>query len=966
MDYNIKFDVDIAIVITFLILTLAVGLGHGKYVKNIKDYALGGRNFSTAALVATIVATYASGSGFFVTLSKTYSGGFYYVLARFGLGAYFLIVSLILIPRMAEFLGKISIAEAMGDLYGQRVRVITAIAGTIGGIGAIAVQFKVFGSLFAYFFHFPSYIAIIGAGLITTIYSAFGGIRAVTFTDILQFFAFGAIIPLVGFVIWNSFYYEGLTLSQAVNNPKFNFYSIFSSTPSELFGMIVIFVYFAIPTMSAATFQRIAIGNNIAQVKKAFFIASIILILIQIITAWIPFLVYTMKPSLNANNLLSYIVETYSYTGFKGLILVAVIAFAMSTADSRINAASVLFTNDICKVFIKNLKNEMFISRLFAFCLGAGAVLLSLLESDLLSIVVLANSFYYPLVTPPFLLTVFGFRSSAKSVLIGMAVGFIVTIIWQIVPIHFENISQKIIGLFVAMLCNAFFLIISHYLLKQKGGWVGIKDQKSFDKQRLQTREKRKEFIHSISRFNIKNYLKKQVPHNHMTYTMLGIYFIVCTLTTMYSTHAALLEEGSKVLFIIYQIMLITSTIISMHLLWPLSIKQKIKDIIIRTWAPIATFYMLIFFSCFFVLVSKFAIIQIALFVLNIVIVSMLFGWLASLILIPIGCYFSISFFQFCFGIDKFQISFGSPEFMLIYLLLIVGIVLLIFIKPKEERQEASDIKVDTLETEVTHLDDEVTHLTTEVTDLNKKVDHYSERVSDQNKEIERLGATAQKILNNVNHELRLPVGNVMNFAEMLNEGLEKFNPEQLKMLSDEVYKNSNRLSSMIMNMLDLAALEAKNLELDKSTTNLSALVRERVQSCRKMYLDKKEIDFEIKIENELLIKIDPNYIRQTVDNLIINAINFSEKGVIKISLLRKKNIIEFIIQDEGIGIPQEDIYDIFTPFKMGSNTESKAEGRGVGLALCKAAIEAHGGIITVDSKGKGAIFSFVLSIEDK
>ena len=81
-----NFNIDIAIVIGFLILTLVVGLGHGQKVKNIKDYALGGRNFSTGALVATIVATYASGSGFFVTLSKTYSDGFYYMFASAGIG----------------------------------------------------------------------------------------------------------------------------------------------------------------------------------------------------------------------------------------------------------------------------------------------------------------------------------------------------------------------------------------------------------------------------------------------------------------------------------------------------------------------------------------------------------------------------------------------------------------------------------------------------------------------------------------------------------------------------------------------------------------------------------------------------------------------------------------------------------------------------------------------------------------
>ena len=333
--------------------------------------------------------------------------------------------------------------------------------------------------------------------------------------------------------------------------------------------------------------------------------------------------------------------------------------------------------------------------------------------------------------------------------------------------------------------------------------------------------------------FSIRNLCQKVAPPSEITYTMLGIYFVICTITTMYSTQVELLGANAQLMKIIYPSMLLTGTTMAMYQIWPLSIADNIKKAIIETWYPIAIFYMLILFSCFFVIVSKFAMLQVALFIINLMIASLLLGWRLALPSIIIGFYSAIQFYQYFFGKADFAVQFGSPEFILIYAVLFLGSAVIFFLKPKEERQAASDIKVDIL-------GNEVTHLTTEVTDLSEKVDHYSERVSDQNKEIERLGATAQKILNNVNHELRLPVGNVMNFAEMLNEGLEKFNPEQLKMLSDEVYKNSNRLSSMIMNMLDLAALEAKNLELDKSTTNLSALVRERVQSCRKMYLDKR------------------------------------------------------------------------------------------------------------------------------
>ena len=84
-------NIDIAIVVTFLILTLVVGLGHGQKVKTIKDYALGGRNFSTGALVATIVATQASGSGFFTTLSNTYANAFYPNLVAFSFTPHFLL-----------------------------------------------------------------------------------------------------------------------------------------------------------------------------------------------------------------------------------------------------------------------------------------------------------------------------------------------------------------------------------------------------------------------------------------------------------------------------------------------------------------------------------------------------------------------------------------------------------------------------------------------------------------------------------------------------------------------------------------------------------------------------------------------------------------------------------------------------------------------------------------------------------
>lgn len=125
-----------------------------------------------------------------------------------------------------------------------------------------------------------------------------------------------------------------------------------------------------------------------------------------------------------------------------------------------------------------------------------------------------------------------------------------------------------------------------------------------------------------------------------------------------------------------------------------------------------------------------------------------------------------------------------------------------------------------------------------------------------------------------------------------------------------------------------------------------------------------KKIDFKISIKEGIFLEIDPHYLCQTVDNLIINALTFSKSGTIVIKLLLENNFVKFVITDQGKGIDKKQIYDVFTPFKMGCNTQSEGKGRGAGLALCKSVIEARNGEIKVKSNGKkGVIFWFLLPI---
>jgi signal transduction histidine kinase len=582
----------------------------------------------------------------------------------------------------------------------------------------------------------------------------------------------------------------------------------------------------------------------------------------------------------------------------------------MSTIDSFINSSSILFANDICKGLNLEEKTVMMISRAFAIFITLVSLLLAFKYNNLISLILSSASFYGVIVSVPLILAILGFRSTKKSLLTGMSASFCTIVLWKIF-----SPENGIDGVIPGMLVNLVFFIGSHYILKQEGGW-----KRNFNKNGSQ---KRKTQAKQVKNFSFLEICHKNTPKSESTYIFVSIFCIIAVFSGMYSIPLEKRLVYNEIIEIIYHSVLVITTLWLIYPLWPQGLKSK--GFVFIFWL-FSLLYILSFVVGLQVLISDLVYFQLVILLLSMTVLSIVARWEISLVLMIFGIIASIQFFKYYTG-NNISANFGSVQFKILYILMMVFGILIAFFKPKQDHQEATEAKVDVLEEEVTHLE-------TKVSDLNETVIHYSERISDQEKEIERLGATAQRILNNVNHELRLPVGNVMNFAEMLNDGLGKLNENQLKMLLDEVYKNSNRLSSMIMNMLDLATLEAKKIELDKKKINLGELVEDRINNCRKIYLDNKKIDFVLKIDTEILISVDPNYMRQVVDNLLINSIKFSSEGIIRVELLKKKGLIEFKIKDNGIGIPKEELYDIFTPFKMGSNTQSKAEGRGIGLAM--------------------------------
>lgn len=212
--------------------------------------------------------------------------------------------------------------------------------------------------------------------------------------------------------------------------------------------------------------------------------------------------------------------------------------------------------------------------------------------------------------------------------------------------------------------------------------------------------------------------------------------------------------------------------------------------------------------------------------------------------------------------------------------------------------------------------------------------------------------------LANMSHEIRTPLNAIVGFSKLLTEA---DNSEDEKLYSDIINQNSEILLQLINDILDLAKIEAGTLEYVKHPMDLGELCRNiyevhksRVQEGVTLVLDNKD--------DHLVINEDHNRIMQVITNLITNAIKFTTKGEVRFGYKVKNDIIEFYVQDTGMGIPRDKIDRIFDRFVK---LNDFAQGTGLGLAICKMIIMKAGGDIKVISKeGEGSTFIFTLPYE--
>jgi two-component system, sensor histidine kinase ChiS len=248
-----------------------------------------------------------------------------------------------------------------------------------------------------------------------------------------------------------------------------------------------------------------------------------------------------------------------------------------------------------------------------------------------------------------------------------------------------------------------------------------------------------------------------------------------------------------------------------------------------------------------------------------------------------------------------------------------------------------------------------------EIKTLNEKLE---EKVRLRTLDLEKALAAKTDFLNNISHEIRTPIQGLTTISQGVDEHWYVFDEDKKRELIKSISKNSKRLSSLLLNLLDLSKLTAGKMIIDLQLIDFSKNIEEMIDESQSLYLTDKEIRIEFDKET-LMVKADAERMNQVLRNLFFNAIKFSpNNSVIKIFSEISGDNFHFSIKDQGIGVPADELEVIFDSFTQSRRTNNGSGGTGLGLSICKEIIEAHNGKIWVENnEDVGATFHFIIPI---
>ncbi len=254
----------------------------------------------------------------------------------------------------------------------------------------------------------------------------------------------------------------------------------------------------------------------------------------------------------------------------------------------------------------------------------------------------------------------------------------------------------------------------------------------------------------------------------------------------------------------------------------------------------------------------------------------------------------------------------------------------------------------------------------TELSKQSATLQNQNTELEIQKKQLDEANKLKTIFLSNMSHELRTPLNSVIALTGVLNRRLIHKIPEEEYSYLDVIERNGKHLLSLINDILDLSRIEAGREEMEVVQFNAVQLIKEVVDLIAPQAKE-KDIDLILKTGgSDLVVQSDLKKCRHILQNIVGNAVKFTEKGKVEISAKMKEATLYIEVTDTGIGISDNQLEHIFDEFRQADNSTSRRfGGTGLGLSIAKKYTELLGGTITVKSSlGEGSVFTLKIPIK--
>ena len=259
---------------------------------------------------------------------------------------------------------------------------------------------------------------------------------------------------------------------------------------------------------------------------------------------------------------------------------------------------------------------------------------------------------------------------------------------------------------------------------------------------------------------------------------------------------------------------------------------------------------------------------------------------------------------------------------------------------------------------------DEMGELANSFNRMADSVEESFKRLEEAKEKAEEASRLKSAFLATVSHELRTPLNGILGFAELLQSELD--DPDQQEYASI-IHKSGEHLLNLVTEILDLAKIESGEMIFTPVDTHLSSFVQESA-AVHRGAAEAKGLTLSVQLADDLpeKFKADQTRLRQILNNVLSNAVKFTEQGGVTLAVGRTDTEVSFAVSDTGPGIPPESREIIFEKFKQLENFLTRQHGgTGLGLAIVKQLAEHMGGRVSIDSEvGVGSTFTIYLPLD--